>query len=285
MPHVTHSNKSLNLWLCVAFSFIGFSQTQIVNWGLQFSEDKTTWKPLILPYTWYTEDVFDDQLGYHLSLGYYKKQIFFSSKNTSLEPLFQTTLEGCFAYKVDVPDSNYLVKLFFVEPQIKSSENIYNSSDTKYDETKTQRIFDIYLNDIVIQKQFNLAKAYPEKYGVTLTATLQIRNSQGLSIALKENAVPTVLYHGTKDHLVPFDVAPHHYCAPDKDGYLILHGSNAIARKLEKLDISYYFNSVKEGQHEISAIPFGDLEFIFNFCTHAIDNRKFVQTKIQKRKK
>lgn len=186
MPHVTHSNKSLNLWLCVAFSFIGFSQMQIVNWGRQFSEDKTTWKTLILPYTWYTEDAFDDQLGYRRGLGYYKKQIFVPPKNTSLDPLFQTMLEVCSFYKVDVPNANYLVKLFFVEPQIKPSENIYNLSDAKQDDTKTQQIFDIYLNDILIEKQLNLAKAYPEKYGVTLTVTLQVNNNQGLSIAQKE---------------------------------------------------------------------------------------------------
>ncbi len=101
----------------------------------------------------------------------------------------------------------------------------------------------------------------------------------------KENAIPTVLYHGTKDQLVPFDVAPHHYCAPTKAGYIILYGSNAIAKKLDDLEMSFYLNSVKEGGHEISAIPFSDLEHIFNFFKQAIFKEKFVQTKIIKTKK
>ena len=101
----------------------------------------------------------------------------------------------------------------------------------------------------------------------------------------KENALPTVLYHGTKDQLIPYDVAPHHYCAPTKAGYIILYGSNAIAKKLDELVMSFYLHSVKEGGHEISAIPFGDLEHIFNFFRQAIFNQKFIQTKIEKRKK
>lgn len=99
------------------------------------------------------------------------------------------------------------------------------------------------------------------------------------------NAVPTVLYHGTRDQLVPFDIAPHHFCEPKDDGYIILHGSNAVAKKLDELEASFYFNLVKEGEHEVSAIPFEDLEHIFSFFNHTVIQRKLVQTKIIKTKK
>ncbi|NRD18632.1 alpha/beta hydrolase [Winogradskyella eckloniae] len=101
----------------------------------------------------------------------------------------------------------------------------------------------------------------------------------------KENAVPSVLYHGTKDQLVPFDNAPHHYCDPSKDGYIILDGSNVIAKKLVEFDTSFYFNIVKEARHEISRIPYEELDKVFHFFDCAIINNELVQTKIIKTKK
>ena len=105
------------------------------------------------------------------------------------------------------------------------------------------------------------------------------------SYVTKENAVPSVLYHGVKDQLVPFDNAPHHYCEPTKAGYLFLDGSNVIAKKLEKFETSYYFNIVKEAMHEISAIPFDDLDKVFNFFKQTVFNNEIVQTKIIKTRK
>lgn len=105
-------------------------------------------------------------------------------KNSTSEPLFQTMLEGCSTYKVDIPKGNYQVSLFFVEPQIKSTENIYNLSKADDDSTKKQRIFNVAINDVLVEKQFNLAKTYPEKYGVTLSSTVRINNDNGLVISL-----------------------------------------------------------------------------------------------------
>ena len=105
------------------------------------------------------------------------------------------------------------------------------------------------------------------------------------SYITKENAVPSVLYHGTKDQLVPFDTAPHHFCEPTKDGYIMLDGSNVIAKKLAQFDTSYYFNVVKEARHEISRIPYEELDKVFNFFERTIINDEVIQTKIIKSKK
>jgi beta-galactosidase len=106
-------------------------------------------------------------------------------KNTDAEPLFQTLLEGCTEYQLDVPEGNYKVKLYFVEPQIKPTENIYNLSKVTSRNTRTQRIFDVYINDTLIEEQLNLAQAYPEKYGITLQATIQTKKG----LTLKLNAI------------------------------------------------------------------------------------------------
>ncbi|TBN05383.1 alpha/beta hydrolase [Hyunsoonleella flava] len=95
----------------------------------------------------------------------------------------------------------------------------------------------------------------------------------------KENAIPTVLFHGTDDNLVPFGKAPHHYCTPDRLGYLILDGSEVIANKLHGLDASYYFHNVVGGRHELCQIPFSKLDDILAFFDKTINDVKVIQTK------
>lgn len=102
------------------------------------------------------------------------------------------------------------------------------------------------------------------------------------SYLTKNNAVPSVLYHGTKDQLVPYGNAPHHYCAPTKDGYIMLDGSKIIADKLDEFETSYYFNIVKEARHEISRIPYEELDKVFNFFERTVLNDEVIQTKIIK---
>ncbi|GGI57565.1 alpha/beta hydrolase [Winogradskyella haliclonae] len=70
-----------------------------------------------------------------------------------------------------------------------------------------------------------------------------------------EKAIPTQLFHGTNDNLVPYHIAAHHYCSPDAKGYMILHGSRAIADRLKGLGKSYFLFSVNGGTHSWSGIP------------------------------
>jgi len=95
----------------------------------------------------------------------------------------------------------------------------------------------------------------------------------------KDNALPIVLFHGTDDNLVPFGTAPHHYCNKDEPGYMVLDGAATIVEKLKELDKSYYFYSVKGGKHEMSGVPFYDLDHVFEFFDQSILNDKIVQTK------
>ncbi|WP_299061485.1 DUF1749 domain-containing protein [uncultured Polaribacter sp.] len=65
----------------------------------------------------------------------------------------------------------------------------------------------------------------------------------------KQNAIPTLLFHGIKDKLVPYNIAPHHYCKKNDVGYLILYGSRAIADRLKVLNKPYFLYTIKEGNH------------------------------------
>ena len=73
-----------------------------------------------------------------------------------------------------------------------------------------------------------------------------------------DTAIPTALFHGTCDPLVPFAAAAHHYCSPDATGFMMLFGSYAIAEKLRSVNKGYYFVSSCGGGHEWAGRPMTD---------------------------
>lgn len=140
------------------------------------------------------------------------------------------------------------------------------------------------LNVVYMREYFveDLAKYENIKFAGVFSLAGALVNANYIT---KENAVPSVLFHGTEDNLVPFGNAPHHYCNSTKPGYLILDGSEIITKKLKEFETSYYFNMVKGGRHEISSIPLTDLDKVFNFFEKTIINNQIIQTKIIKTKR
>ena len=96
---------------------------------------------------------------------------------------------------------------------------------------------------------------------------------------IESNAIPTVMFHGTKDQLVPFATAAHHYCSKEQKGYLVLNGSETIAMQLDNLQTSYYFHKVVGGGHDIANIPFDQLDRVFEFLNRTVLNSELIQTK------
>ena len=87
------------------------------------------------------------------------------------------------------------------------------------------------------------------------------------TVIYDESAIPSLLFHGTDDNLVPYATAPHHYCSEDKPGYLILHGSKTIAEKLHKLHVPYWLHTTCGGGHEMASKPMKEyLDEIVDFC-------------------
>lgn len=96
-----------------------------------------------------------------------------------------------------------------------------------------------------------------------------------------ESAVPTQLFHGTKDDLVPYNIAPHHYCKPTDVGFLKLYGSRAIADKLKILNKPYFLYTVKDGNHDWNSRPiFECKEEILNFLNFSVLKKQQAQTEI-----
>ncbi len=86
-----------------------------------------------------------------------------------------------------------------------------------------------------------------------------------------ESAVPTMLFHGTDDNLVPYATAPHHFCKAGAPGYLILNGSYTIANKLRQLEVPYWLHTTCGAAHEMAEKPMTVyFEEIIEFCNEFV---------------
>ena len=82
-----------------------------------------------------------------------------------------------------------------------------------------------------------------------------------------ESAIPSLLFHGTCDNLVPYATAPHRHCKEGQSGYLILHGGYTIAEKLKKIGTPYWLYTYCNAAHEIAGKPMTDnFNEIIDFC-------------------
>lgn len=87
------------------------------------------------------------------------------------------------------------------------------------------------------------------------------------TVLYDESAVPSLLFHGTNDRLVPYATAPHHYCKEEDKGYMILNGAYTIAEKLDKLETPYWLHTSCGAGHEIHSKPLDDyFDVITDFC-------------------
>ncbi|MEM6864914.1 MAG: carboxylesterase family protein [Bacteroidota bacterium] len=100
-----------------------------------------------------------------------------------------------------------------------------------------------------------------------------------------KTAVPTLLYHGKMDRLVPYASAAHHYCEPGSPGYLILGGSQTIAKRLSQLNTPYMLMYDSSGNHDWANLAYERTDEISAFIRDVIIDGVFVQSKIRLVKK
>lgn len=92
----------------------------------------------------------------------------------------------------------------------------------------------------------------------------------------KDSGVPSLLFHGTCDNLVPYASAAHRYCKQNQPGYLILHGALTIAEKLKKTGTPYWLYTYCNASHEIAGKPMSaNFSEIIDFCySYIVNNTK-----------
>lgn len=88
-----------------------------------------------------------------------------------------------------------------------------------------------------------------------------------------KTAIPTQLFHGTCDGLVPYGTAPHHYCAYDTPGFLTLYGGKSIADRLAAIGEGFYMVTGCNGGHEWNDEPMKrHTNLITDFMYHDVLN-------------
>jgi dienelactone hydrolase len=99
---------------------------------------------------------------------------------------------------------------------------------------------------------------------------------------INENAIPTQLFHGTDDQLVPYGIASHHYCPAVAPGFLMLFGAHAIMKRLQDIQSGYYLMTGINGKHEWNSMPLSDYRNeISDFVYHDVLLKKQRQINIE----
>jgi acetyl esterase/lipase len=82
-----------------------------------------------------------------------------------------------------------------------------------------------------------------------------------------ESAIPSLLFHGTCDELVPYGTDSHRHCKPGQPGFLTLHGAYTIARRLDQLKVPCWLHTTCGGGHEMAGTPMTQyFDVITRFC-------------------
>lgn len=97
-------------------------------------------------------------------------------RQTTEEPLYQTQQVGLEAYKIDVPEGNYEVSLLFAE----FDKNI-------------ERIFDIFINGILVQEDVNIMEQYGSNTAVSVMYAVFVKDENGLTVSFKPKQGETIL--------------------------------------------------------------------------------------------
>jgi acetyl esterase/lipase len=111
------------------------------------------------------------------------------------------------------------------------------------------------------------------KYKAIISAAGAIMD---LNLITAANNIPTMVYHGDKDKLVPYATASHHYCEPNATGWLMLFGSRSIAEHMRKIGGSCHLTTFIGGGHEHSGTYIKqDHEPIYDFIKMVLSGTSF----------
>ena len=99
-----------------------------------------------------------------------------------------------------------------------------------------------------------------------------------LNLITKDNNIPTMLFHGNADPLVPYGTAVHYFCLPNSSGWLMLFGSHSIAKHLENLEGTCQLTTFEGGKHSFAGAYFYQKqEKVSKFIHHVLDGKKFAE--------
>ncbi|MEM6394904.1 MAG: alpha/beta hydrolase [Bacteroidota bacterium] len=104
-----------------------------------------------------------------------------------------------------------------------------------------------------------------------------------INLITKDNQIPTLLFHGDLDPLVPYATAAHHYCPPTATGWLMLFGSKTIFDWIQSMDGSAKLVTHIGAGHEIAGYYFtGDRrEEVYDFMFRVLNGEQFISHSVR----
>lgn len=92
----------------------------------------------------------------------------------------------------------------------------------------------------------------------------------------QQTQVPTLLFHGDADPVVPYATAAHHFCDPGASGWLMLFGSGSIADHQAKLGGTYSLITFAGATHSVAGyFFFREQEVVADFVFRVLKGDKF----------
>ena len=92
-----------------------------------------------------------------------------------------------------------------------------------------------------------------------------------------DTKIPTICFHGTCDPLVPYHIAPHHYCSQIATGYMMMFGGLAIHERLSELNETSQLMTFCGDGHKHAGSPFNDVGkyTTLDFIRRTLQGEKF----------
>lgn len=102
---------------------------------------------------------------------------------TDNDPVYQTQQTGIKQYRLDVPPGDYEITLHFAE-LLGGKVRVppYNLSDDEREEKTKERIFNVLVNGQPMLQRFNIAREYGLATAVTKTATVLVKEGEGIVV-------------------------------------------------------------------------------------------------------
>jgi len=118
----------------------------------------------------------------------------FNILNTDIDPVFQTMRQGLESFKLDVPDGEYTVNLYFSELKTSEVQTIaYNLGNDALTEDVNERVFNVDINGVRVINRLNLSDEYGPLYPVVKKFIIRANDNSGISIDFTAEKDETML--------------------------------------------------------------------------------------------
>jgi beta-galactosidase len=102
---------------------------------------------------------------------------------TDIDPVFQTMRHGIEEFKLDVPDGEYTITLYFAELMSKTAKVlVYNLGDDALADDIDERVFSVEINDVPVIRNLNVVKEVGELTALSRKFIVNAQQGKGIQI-------------------------------------------------------------------------------------------------------